>query len=172
MTTQQEQKKHAGGRPRTVSLPPDEMIALGEEMIKWLKDNPETLHLSQWYSQVKHLLFSEWDTMSKKPEFVPYYEQALQLVGLQYLDKRSNVRDGISQRWQRVYFKDLRDSEDIDLNAEAERKKQVENPSERIVNIYVSPELASGSRISSENISTSGNNCAESRDKTCDSSMA
>lgn len=110
------------GRPRTVSFPPDDMIALGEELISWLDDNPDTLHLSQWYSRVKHFTFKQWDAMTQLPEFLPYYEQALQTVGLQYLDRRSNVRDGISQRWQRLYFRDLRKHEDADADAEAMRR--------------------------------------------------
>lgn len=98
-------------RPRSVSLPPEDMIKLGEEMVAWVKEN-KPLHISKWYSIEKGILFSEWDTMSKKPEFVPYYEQAMQIIGEQYLDKNSNVREGASQRWQRVYFRDLAREED------------------------------------------------------------
>ena len=60
-----------------------------------------------------------------RAEFVPYYERAIKMVGMKYLDKTSNVREGISQRWQRVYFKDLRKSEDQDLDAAAARSKEV-----------------------------------------------
>ncbi len=109
------------GRPRTVTPPPEEMIKLGEEMIEWVKKN-KPLHLSQWYSIEKFITDKTWECMQVAPEFFPYYERALKLVGQQYLDKRSNVREGISQRWQRVYFKDLRKSEDIDAEEEAARK--------------------------------------------------
>lgn len=112
---------HAGGRPRTVSFSPDEMIVLGEEMIKWVKEN-DPLHLSAWYSIEKGFMDSEWDTMIKRPEFVPYYEQSLKIVGQKYLHKDSKVREGISQRWQRMYFPDLRKMEDADADAEAVRK--------------------------------------------------
>jgi len=118
----------AGGTPRTVSPQPEEMIALGEEMLKWLKEHPDTLHLSQWYSMEKHFLESQWETMIQRPEFIGYYEQAMRTVGLQYLNKNSNARDGISHRWQRVYFKDLRKSEDEDLKAQAELNKLSSNP--------------------------------------------
>jgi hypothetical protein len=109
------------GRPRTSTPPPEEMILLGEEMVAWVKKN-KPLHLSHWWSIEKFIIQKVWDTMSVAPEFLPYYELALKIVGQQYLDKRSNVRDSISHRWQRVYFKDLRNSEDADFDAEAARK--------------------------------------------------
>ncbi len=109
------------GRPRTSTPPPEEMIKLGEEMLAWVKKN-KPLHLSHWYSIEKFITDKVWENMQVAPEFSPYYEQALKIVGQQYLDKTSKVRDSISQRWQRVYFKDLRKSEDSDLDADAERK--------------------------------------------------
>jgi hypothetical protein len=98
-------------RPRTVSFEPNEMIALGKEMVQWVKEN-DPLHLSQWYCIHKGIKFSDWDTMTQRLEFIPYYEQAMRMIGVKYLDKNSNVREGISQRWQRLYFKDLKDDED------------------------------------------------------------
>lgn len=114
-----------GGRPRTVSLPPDEMIELGKEMIKWIMDNPDIIHLTQWWSLHKEFKESDWDVMKDAPEFSPYYKRALHLIGLKYLTKDSKIRDNVVPRWQRVYFKDLRNSEDADLDAEAERSKKV-----------------------------------------------
>jgi len=109
---------HPGGRPRTVSLEPDEMIKLGQEMIDWISEN-KPLHISHWYSIHMFIPFKAWDTMTQRLEFIPYYERAMQIIGLQYLDKNSNVREGASQRWQRVYFKDLRAQEDADLRLKA-----------------------------------------------------
>lgn len=111
------------GRPRTVSLEPPEMIALGKEMIAWLKLNQASvLHLSEWYCVEKGFLESEWETMQRRPEFVGYYEQALKIIGKKYLDKDSNVRNGISERWMRTYYKDLREREDAEADAEAARR--------------------------------------------------
>ena len=115
----------AGGRPRTVSLPPDDMIKLGEEMIAWVKSHPEIVHLSQWWSVEKEYTDEQWDVMKDAPEFSPYYARALKLVGYKYLDKDSNVRSNISDRWQRVYFKVLRKSEDADMDAAADRSKKI-----------------------------------------------
>ena len=107
------ESKHPGGRPRTVSFSPEEMISLGREMIEWVKKNEQSvLHLSEWYTIEKEYTYNEWKQFISKEEFRPYYEKALKIVGRKYLDKDSKVRDGISQRWQRVYFKDLREEED------------------------------------------------------------
>ena len=111
------------GRPRTTSFSEEEMIALGEEMVAFVKKNKKTiLHLSEWYTIEKGFIYREWKTFIQKEEFLPYYEQALKLIGIKYVDKSSNVRDGISNRWQRVYFDDLREKEDIDADANELRK--------------------------------------------------
>lgn len=114
--------KNPGGAPRTVSLPNEEMIALGKEMIEWVQKN-DPLHLSQWYTIHKSFTYNQWKAMISLPEFLPYYEKALKIVGIKYLDGESKkVKDGISQRWQRVYFKDLKEEEDQDKDDELQRK--------------------------------------------------
>lgn len=111
------------GAPRKVSFSKKEMIALGEEMIAWVEVN-NPLHLSEWYTIEKMFLYREWKTFIQRPEFVPYYERALKMVGRQYLDKESRIREGISQRWQRVYFADLKEQEDQDADADAKRREK------------------------------------------------
>jgi len=110
------------GCPRTVSFSKEEMIALGEEMIAWVKSHPEMLHLSEWYTIEKMFIYNQWKTFIQREEFIPYYETALKIIGRKYIDKDSKVRDSISQRWQRLYFKDLREDEDQTANEEADRK--------------------------------------------------
>lgn len=113
------------GRRRTVSLPPDEMIKLGQEMVEWVKlNNP--LHLSEWYTIEKGFTYNQWKTFIVIKEFFPYYEIALKWVGKQYLDKDSRIRDGISQRWQRVYFQDIREQEDSDYDRKLEKDLEKE----------------------------------------------
>lgn len=113
----------AGGRPRTVSFDEKQMIALGKEMVAFVKANQKTiLHLCEWYTIEKGYTYSEWKTFIQREEFIPYYEQALKIVGLKYVSKNSNVRDSISQRWQRIYFGDLREREDADAEANELRK--------------------------------------------------
>jgi hypothetical protein len=114
----------AGGRPRTQIPTPEEMIKLGEEMVQWVEIH-RPLHLTQWWKIEKFITSKVWECMQVAPEFFPYYEKALSIIGLQYLDKESRIRDGISQRWQRVYFKDLRDQEDADARFQASLKSEV-----------------------------------------------
>ena len=107
-------------RPRTVTFPPDEMILLGDEMISWIKEN-DPFHLSEWYTIEKGFTYSQWKSMIVREEFIPYYEKALKLVGRKYLN--GDVNPSIAQRWQRVYFNDIREREDADLDAAAARSK-------------------------------------------------
>lgn len=113
----------AGGRPRVFSFSEDVMIALGKEMVDYVKKNKKTIvHLCEWYTIEKGFTYNEWKNFIQKQEFFPYYEQALKIVGLKYVDKNSNIRDGISQRWQRVYFADLKEQEDRDSDDNELRK--------------------------------------------------
>ena len=112
-----------GGRPRSTSFSEKEMIELGKEMVAYVKENQKTiLHLSEWYTIEKGFIYNEWKTFILRLEFIPYYEQALKIVGLKYVSKNSNVRDSISQRWQRIYFRDLKEGEDDDADANELRK--------------------------------------------------
>lgn len=115
---------HPGGRPRTTSFPPEEMIKLGEEMIDWVKKN-NPLHLSEWYSVHKGFIYKDWKAFIQLPEFLPYYEKAINIVGRQYLDKNSNIREGVSQRFLRFYFRDLKEEEDEKESKKIEKEKQM-----------------------------------------------
>lgn len=111
------------GRPRTVSPPDEELEKLGQQMLDFVSDKKNNvLHLSEWWSTEMFFIERVWDTICRREAFVPYYERALRIIGKKYIDKDSKVRDGISQRWQRVYFKDLKHSEDKDSEADYERK--------------------------------------------------
>ena len=110
-------------RPREFSFSEEEMIALGQEMVAYVIKNKKTiLHLCEWYTIEKGFTYKEWKTFIQREEFIPYYEQALKIIGLKYVDKNSNVRDKISDRWQRIYFGDLREGEDQDADANELRK--------------------------------------------------
>jgi len=87
------------GRPRTISFNEKEMIEMGKDMVAYCLKNKKTiLHLCEYYTIEKGFTYNEWKTFIQKPEFLPYYEQALKIVGLKYVDKNSNVRDGISRK--------------------------------------------------------------------------
>ncbi|HUX79862.1 MAG TPA: hypothetical protein VMW10_08995 [Alphaproteobacteria bacterium] len=101
------------GRPRTVSLPPDEMVLLGKEMVAWCEEN-KPIHLSKWWSIHKDISDDDWECLKRAPEFLRYYTKAMRIVGFNYIDKDSSVDNRIKDRWLRVYFKDLRAQEDED----------------------------------------------------------
>jgi len=111
----------AGGRPRFVSLPPKEMEDLGKEMLAWIKLN-KPIHLCQWYTIEKGFTYNEWKSFIQIPESLPYYEQALKLVGMKYLD--GTVDKSIAQRFLRVYFKDLKEEENDQLEYESKLRSR------------------------------------------------
>jgi len=116
---------HAGGRPRDVSFSENEMVELGKEMVLWITENQNSvLHLSEWYTIHKMFTYKQWKTFIQRAEFMPYYDAALKIVGKKYLDKDSNVRNGISERWFRVYFGDLREEEDERARMLSDLKKE------------------------------------------------
>ena len=114
------------GRPRTVSPSDEELEALGQQMVDFVSDEANNvLHLTEWWST--HMFFEEkvWDTICRRQIFVPYYDKALRIIGKKYLDKGSNVRDSISHRWLRHYFKDLKRSEDDEFKFKEETKAKL-----------------------------------------------
>ncbi len=101
----------AGGRPRTTSLPENEMIELGKEMVAWVKEN-RPYHLSTWYTLEKGFIYEEWKTFIQRKEFIPFYQAALLIVGEQYLIRDTEIEPSLKQRWQKVYFKDYKEAEE------------------------------------------------------------
>lgn len=112
------------GRPREVSFSEEEMVQLGEEMVEFVKDKKNNvLHLSEWYTIHKGFIYNEWKTFIQRKEFVPYYQIALKLVGKRYLD--GTINPGVSHRWQRIYFGDLKEAEDQDCLDKLQRDKDL-----------------------------------------------
>lgn len=119
------QKKLAGA-PRVWSLPPEEMVKLGEEMVKWVEEN-NPIHLTQWWSIHKKYPEKHWYAMRQMPEFVPYYQRAMHMIAMQYLLKNSEVEPYLKARWLRIYFKDLREVEDAEAREAAKLKAEIAN---------------------------------------------
>lgn len=100
-------------------MPPDEMIKLGEEMVEWVEKN-KPLHLSQWYTIHKMYTYKQWDCFTQVKEFLPYYEKALKLVALNYIN--GTIAPAIAQRFLRAYFDDMRIQEDNDLQNKLDKE--------------------------------------------------
>ena len=122
------------GRPRTTSPDDDGLIKLGQEMVEWVKQN-DPIHLSQWYSIEKGILYKEWKCIIQHAAFLPYYEKALLLIGQKYLLKDSPIEPNLKQRWQRVYFKELKEEEDETKEFEAQLKKDTEEKKQQSITI-------------------------------------
>lgn len=131
------------GRPRTVSLPPDEMIKLGEQMVNWVIEH-DPLHLSEWYSIEKMYTEKQWETFINREEFIPYYEKSLKIVGKKYLDKNSSIRDSVANRFLRHYFKDVRVSEDEFEHFKSNLRKKENEHSSYNPQLVVPNDLAAG----------------------------
>jgi hypothetical protein len=144
---------HPGGAPRTVSLPPDEMILLGIAMVKWIEEK-DPIHLSEWYCIEKGFTYNEWKTMQVRAEFVPYYEKALKMIGLKYLRKNSDIEPALKQRWSRVYFEDFREREDQDLDKAAERQKGIDGKHYTTINYIGDGNLGGKEQLSPPELST------------------
>jgi len=113
----------ARSKPRTVSFPPDKMIALGKEMVVFVKDSKnKVLSLSDFYTIEKGFTYNQWKTFLQCQEFLPYYEQALRIVGRKYID--GTINNSIAQRFLRIYFPDIKESEDQKILFEHQLKLQ------------------------------------------------
>lgn len=113
-------EKRPVGHPRKTMWPVDKTIALGKEYIKWLGENRDCVHHTEFYSIYKHILRSEWDCIRDAPEFKPYYEQARNILAKRHM--QGAVKEGIAHRFLRLYLSDLREAEDKNKAYEASLK--------------------------------------------------
>jgi predicted patatin/cPLA2 family phospholipase len=111
------------GRPRTLSLSPEKMVELGKEMVAYVKDpKNKCIHLSEFYTILKGYTYDQWTSLLQCPEIIPYYEQALRIVGLKYIN--GTINNSIAQRFLRIYFPDLKRAEDEKILFEHQLKLQ------------------------------------------------
>lgn len=112
------------GRPRTATPEKEDLISLGELLVKWAlqkqeEGEPIRVRFCDWYTQLGFIR-KQWEHMREKPEFQWYYERARSALALRYLD--GTVNPSIAHRYIRMYDPELRDSEDKDLDAAEARK--------------------------------------------------
>ena len=112
------------GRPRTSSPCKEDLIELGEDLVKWASDKtkreePIRVRFCDWYTD-RGFIRKQWEDFRIKPEFSWYYERARTLLGLRYVD--GTVNQSIAHRYLRIYDPEVRDSEDADSDAEVIRK--------------------------------------------------
>ena len=117
----------AGGRPRTTTPSPEEVVKLGEDLIKWIKEPcPGELRYRwcEWYAIKHHMIREEWKLLLQKPEFRPYYEEAQSYLGNRWIN--GEINHSIAHRFIRIYYPEVKEEEDektandIKLKIEAE----------------------------------------------------
>jgi hypothetical protein len=112
------------GRPRSAIPEKDDLIKLGENLVKWAIAKQEEgeairVRFCDWYTEEGYIR-KQWEHMREKPEFQWYYERARSLLALRYID--GTVNQSIAHRYLRIYDPELRDEENKDKDADELRK--------------------------------------------------
>jgi len=112
------------GRPRSVTPDKDDLIAFGEDLVKWATEETEQLRcrFPQWYSLLHGISEADFDLMKRKKEFVPYYEQAKVALAERFID--GSVKEGIAHRFLRIYCPEVRQQEDEDARFNESVKRE------------------------------------------------
>lgn len=116
----------AGGRPRTSSPTKEELIELGEDLVKWASKKPDKgeaprLRYCDWYTE-QGFVRSQWENFKDKPEFSWYYQRAQSILATKFID--GTVNSSIAHRYLRVYDPHLKNSEDDDAIFNSKLKKE------------------------------------------------
>jgi len=146
-------KKNKGGRPRLAEWPENKTVALGEELLGWLrrKENADVVHLSEFYSGLKDISRSQWHTLRQRPEFLHYYEMALEMVGCLII-RNKDIPTAYGSRFLAIYFKDLREHEREIKREEIEMTAKVKLDAETARSIPPNDEINEKERIYTDKI--------------------
>jgi len=111
-----------------------EVIELGKELVKWVRDRYKSsdlpFHLTEWYFIEKELSYEEWDGIRKRVHFLQYYNTALDMMAL-FTQKNEKLSTAYGSRFLGIYSKDLRQHEKdvsfekIDHEAEVKAKADI-----------------------------------------------
>lgn len=111
------------GTYRTVTPPDEELIKLGKELVEWAEEKTKDLRCTfpEFYCAKKGYIEKEWDLIKRKDVFVPYYEKARIALRKRFID--GTVNPSIAHRFLRIYFPEIRRSEDEETKMKAELSK-------------------------------------------------
>jgi len=115
---------YGGGRPRTAIPSKEELIELGEDLVRWAsaphkKGEPLRLRYCEWYTE-KGFVRKQWKEFFDKEEFSTYYERAQSILARKYID--GTVNQSIAHRYLRIYDPDVKEEEDQTANENEIRK--------------------------------------------------
>jgi hypothetical protein len=112
-----------GGRPRTCVPEKEELIKLGEDLLKWASEVQHgelRCRWCEWYAKKHFFIRTQWKRMLDTPEFRPYYEAAQPYLAEKWID--GTINQSIAHRYLRIYDPELKESEDQDAEATELRK--------------------------------------------------
>ena len=121
-------------RPRTSCPEDDELIILGEDLIKWCSEETKELRcrFANWYTE-RGFIEKEWKRIIDNPTFRPYYETARAKLALKYVD--GSINPSIGNRIAGYYIPEAK-AEDRELLkyksdlAKEEKKEEIKSLSE------------------------------------------
>lgn len=100
------------GRPPKEGFSNEEVTAIGERLLNWMKDCEERqyypVHMSEFYSRVEAIDPKYWrDSLSKRDCFSPYYEKFRCWMVSQIM-KNKDLPTGYGSRYLGLYDSELR----------------------------------------------------------------
>jgi hypothetical protein len=126
--------KHAVGygRPPNPGFADEDLLKLGEELMQWMKmqdDDPrsDVVHLSEWYSEIKNISPTQWESICIRKCFNGYYDKARIWMGKRLL-KNKDLHQSYGNRFLNIYFKDVKkeERESVEHKIDYELKKKAE----------------------------------------------
>lgn len=122
-------------RPRKVAPQPDEAEALGQDLLLWATEKTEEKRCtwSVWYALRHGMVEAHWKALKQLKEFLPYYEMAR--AALAQKMHSEVLKEGIAQRYLRMYDRHLCAQEDKDIEKKVdaiERAKKKHSNSDQI----------------------------------------
>jgi len=125
------------GRPPNPGFEDEDLVALGEEFVAWMdkvdsENDYKVVHLSQWFSKIKNIPISQWDSIIRRECFIGYYKKAILWMGTRTLINKE-LPTAYGSRFINIYFKDVKaeEREEVEHKIDHEIKKKMEHEATR-----------------------------------------
>jgi hypothetical protein len=116
-----------GGKPRTRTRSKEEVIKLGEDLVRWATEETDEFRsrFCEWYTLEHDIIRDEWEAMLKLKEFRVYYEKARAALGKRYIDGTINPSIAHRLMWHYVPESREQEKEKMAYQAEITRKQEI-----------------------------------------------
>lgn len=121
------------GRPPSPGFDDESCIKLGKELLSWIEEvekmpddkKNRIIHLSQWYSEIKEITRTQWESIIIRDCFKGYYERAQMWMGTRMM-LNPDMPTAYGCRFQKIYFKDVakQEREDVEHKIDYEIAKK------------------------------------------------